>query len=492
MMTRICAGFLLFLFTALTAPAQWLPATSGTTKSMRGVYLLNSGVAYAVGDGGTILKSTDTGASWTALVSGTTKNLYDLYFFDDNNGVAVGDSGVILRTTDGGATWSGVVSGVRDGLRAVSFNGANGICGGLSQDILYSSDSGATWHVSQKGFFGGGFFGAQMLSASTGFVTGQNSIFQAMAGMTMNGGADWSFHPFYFNGNEGSCDDLFFFDETTGVSSGVLFDGEGAIARTTNGGVDWTSTLFSNGLQGIDFPSPDSGFVVGYVGTIFHSTDMGVTWSPQASGTGLDLYDVHFQSNALDGLAVGAAGIILRTTNGGEEGSGLALIAAVSRKNHFDINLPLTGTPGIECRAGGARGYYQLLFTFNNGLSSVDQVTTSCGVVDRAGIDPTDSHEFRVGLDGVNCSAEVIAVTLSGVHDEQGNTLANVTLSFGLLVGDVDANGVVDSADFYQVVSNRGQDTNANNFHNDINNNGSIGKMDLSIVQSQLGMMLPP
>jgi photosystem II stability/assembly factor-like uncharacterized protein len=87
--------------------------------------------------------------------------------------------------------------------------------------------------------------------------------------MTMNGGADWSFHPFYFNGNEGSCDDLFFFDETTGVSSGVLFDGEGAIARTTNGGVDWTSTLFSNGLQGIDFPSPDSGFVVGYVGTIF-------------------------------------------------------------------------------------------------------------------------------------------------------------------------------------------------------------------------------
>jgi hypothetical protein len=51
---------------------------------------------------------------------------------------------------------------------------------------------------------------------------------------------------------------------------------------------------------------------------------------------------------------------------------------------------------------------------------------------------------------------------------------------------------VVDSADFYQVVSNRGQDTNANNFRNDINNNGSIGKMDLSIVQSQLGMMLPP
>ena len=96
--------------------------------------------------------------TWNALTSGTTKALYDVYFFNDAEGVAVGDGGLILRTTDGGTNWATVASGVRDGLHSVSFSGADGICGGLSQDILYSSDSGASWHVSQKGFFGGGFF----------------------------------------------------------------------------------------------------------------------------------------------------------------------------------------------------------------------------------------------------------------------------------------------------------------------------------------------
>ena len=266
--------------------------------SLRGVYLLDSGVGYSVGDSGTILKSTDAGMTWNALTSGTTKALYDVYFFNDAEGVAVGDSGLILRTTDGGANWATVASGVRDGLRSVSFSGANGICGGLSQDILYSSDSGASWHVSQKGFFGGGFFGAQMLSPTLGVVTGQNSIFQGLQGTTVDGGVHWTFHPFYFNGNEGSADDIFFFDDMTGVSSGVLFDSTGAIARTSNGGTDWNSTIFPQGMQGIDFPKPESGFAVGFGGTILKSSDLGLTWSTQTSGTFFDLFDVHFASEA--------------------------------------------------------------------------------------------------------------------------------------------------------------------------------------------------
>ena len=200
----------------------------------------------------TILKSTDAGMTWNALTSGTTKALYDVYFFNDAEGVAVGDGGLILRTTDGGANWATVASGVRDGLRSVSFSGANGICGGLSQDILYSSDSGASWHVSQKGFFGGGFFGAEMLSPTLGVITGQNSIFQGLQGTTLDGGVHWTFHPFYFNSNEGSADDIFFFDDMTGVSSDVLFDGTGAIAPRATAG-RFELDLFRQGLQGIDF-----------------------------------------------------------------------------------------------------------------------------------------------------------------------------------------------------------------------------------------------
>ncbi len=482
--------FLFFLF-SFSARAQWSPVDSRTTSDLRGVCLLDSGVGYAVGDAGTIQKTTDAGLTWSALVSGTTRALYDVYFFNDTEGVAVGDSGLILRTTDGGGVWQALTSGVRDSLRSVSFNGANGICGGLSQDILYSSDSGATWHVSQKNFFGGGFFGAHMLSPTLGFVAGQNSIFQPMVGTTVDGGVHWSFHPFYFDGNEGSCDDVFFFDGTTGVTSGVLFDGTGAIARTANGGTDWDSTLFSQGMQGIDFPKPQTGFAVGFAGTILRSTDLGNTWSPQTSGTLFDLFDVHFTSAGLTGVAVGAAGTILRTTNGGQAG-GLKLIAAASRKGHFDIDLPLTGVPGVECRSGGGNGNYKLTLTFNNPIASVDGVAISCGTVTSIRADASDAHLLLVGLTGVNCNAQNIKLTLTNIHDDEGNTLPTAIATVGLLLGDINGDGIVDSNDAHQTKRDRGQSTNSGNFREDINKNGRIDTIDFAVVKSQLGTMLPP
>ena len=45
---------------------------------------------------------------------------------------------------------------------------------------------------------------------------------------TTDGGAVGIFSPFYLT-NEGGCTDVFFFDENTGVVSGTLFDGQGAL-----------------------------------------------------------------------------------------------------------------------------------------------------------------------------------------------------------------------------------------------------------------------
>jgi photosystem II stability/assembly factor-like uncharacterized protein len=308
----------LFVFlSTLSVFGQWSPVNSGTTNNLNGAYLLDSGTGFVVGDTGTILKSTDAGATWTPLTSGTTSTLHGIYFLDPNEGVAVGDNGTILRTTDGGTAWQSITSGVEDSLKSVSFNGTNGICGGDSQDILYSTDSGASWQISQSGFFGGGFLGAQMLSATTGFVAGQNSIFQALVGTTTDGGASWAFQPFYFDGNEGGANDVFFLDQNTGVVSGTVFDGRGAIARTTDAGVSWSTLFFDQAIQGIDFPQPTSGFAVGASGRISHSTDAGITWIGQTSGTSANLNDVSFTSDALRGIAVGDSGTILWTANGG-------------------------------------------------------------------------------------------------------------------------------------------------------------------------------
>jgi photosystem II stability/assembly factor-like uncharacterized protein len=310
-------------YSSVTVFGQWSAANSGTTNNLNGGYLLDSGVGLVVGDAGTIVKTTDAGMTWSPLTSGTTNALHDVYFFDATQGVAVGEQGLILRTTDGGAGWQDVASGVTDTLRSVSFSGGNGICGGDSQTILYSTDAGASWQISQSGFFGGGFPGAQMLSATVAFVGGQNSIFQALLGVSTDGGASWdadNFHPFYFDKNEGGGTDLFFFDQNTGVMSGAVFDGRGAIARTTDAGVSWSTLFFDQTIQGLNFPQPTSGFAAGGGGRISHSTDAGITWTDQSSGTSANLNDVSFASDALRGIAVGDSGTILWTANGGQPG----------------------------------------------------------------------------------------------------------------------------------------------------------------------------
>ncbi|MGC2627538.1 MAG: YCF48-related protein [Candidatus Udaeobacter sp.] len=87
-------------YSSLTAFGQWSAANSGTTNNLNGVYLLDSGIAFVVGDAGTVVKTTDAGMTWSPLTSGTTNALYAVYFFDATQGVAVGEQGLILRTTE--------------------------------------------------------------------------------------------------------------------------------------------------------------------------------------------------------------------------------------------------------------------------------------------------------------------------------------------------------------------------------------------------------
>jgi photosystem II stability/assembly factor-like uncharacterized protein len=72
---------------------------------LRAVQTINPNLIVAVGDRGTVMKSTNGGIQWTVQYSGVTANLNGLAFIDANTGIIVGDGGTVLRTTDGG--WRG-------------------------------------------------------------------------------------------------------------------------------------------------------------------------------------------------------------------------------------------------------------------------------------------------------------------------------------------------------------------------------------------------
>lgn len=304
----------------IDAQPGWFPLNSGIGNTLNAVDFLTIDYVIAVGDGGKILKTTDGGTTWVNVNSGTTQNLNSISIINNSTAIIVGDVGTILRTTSSGNSWEIIPSDVSDNLLSVSFNGANGIAGGTSQTIIYSTDAGTTWVTSQTGFFGGGFWGVQMLDANTAFVAGENSIFGPLFGKSTDSGQTWDFTAFYLNNNEGQLYGIYFSDQNNGITSAAVFTGEGAISRTTDGGVNWsTLPFFSNALYDLYFPALQTafGYAVGAAGIIIKTTDGGSSWTSQTSGTSSSLFDVTF-ANELTGYAVGENGTILKTNTGGE------------------------------------------------------------------------------------------------------------------------------------------------------------------------------
>jgi hypothetical protein len=170
----------------------------------------------------------------------------------------------------------------------------------------------------------------------------------------------------------------------------------------------------------------------------------------------------------------------------------LQLNGVVSRKVHgsagtFDINLPLTGARGVECRAPGNTGTtgvgYKLVFNFATPVASCG--TASTGVAVRG----PNQDQCTVNLTGLT-NAQYITVALSGVVNSTDAT-GDVSVTMGLLMGDTTANGFVNSSDISQTQSQSGQPLTSNNFREDVTANGLINSTDISFVQSLSGTALP-
>jgi photosystem II stability/assembly factor-like uncharacterized protein len=70
-------------------------------------------------------------------------SLYDVSFTDADTGTAVGQNGTIVRTTNGGTTWVEQDSGTTNNLAGVSFVDANtGWAAGSNGTILHTKNGG--------------------------------------------------------------------------------------------------------------------------------------------------------------------------------------------------------------------------------------------------------------------------------------------------------------------------------------------------------------
>jgi phosphatidylinositol-3-phosphatase len=166
-------------------------------------------------------------------------------------------------------------------------------------------------------------------------------------------------------------------------------------------------------------------------------------------------------------------------------------ISAASRKTHgtagtFDVPLPLLGTPGIECRSGGASSDYQMVITFGTPVAVAGaEVTQGTGQTSSTS---TSGNQVFVNLTGVT-NAQTIQVTLFAVND--GTATNNLTIPMSVLLGDVDATGRVDGNDVSAVQSHTRQTTDGTNYRFDVDATGRIDGNDVSTTQGQTRTSLP-
>ena len=163
----------------------------------------------------------------------------------------------------------------------------------------------------------------------------------------------------------------------------------------------------------------------------------------------------------------------------------------VSRKQHnglpFDLNLPLTGNSGVECRSGGATNDYEVVFSFPSAVTFTDaSVTTGAGSVTATSGNGTPV--VTVNLTGV-ANAQRMTVMLAGVNNRTAT--GDVAVQMSVLIGDANGDGTVNSGDAQQTRNRSGQSAAAVTFRSDFNVDGTINSGDAFIVRSRSGTSLP-
>ena len=178
--------------------------------------------------------------------------------------------------------------------------------------------------------------------------------------------------------------------------------------------------------------------------------------------------------------------------------------SAVSRKTHgaagqFDIDLPVTGIAGVECRSGGGTNDFTMVVTFASNVTVTGnpqaQVTSGTGTIGNGGVSnggvvTVAGSVVTIPLTNVT-DQQTINVTLNGVNSALDATATNVVIPMSRLLGDTTGNRTVNAGDVIQTKGRLGQVLTTANFRSDVNVSGGISAGDVTQVKANSGHGVP-
>ncbi len=308
----------------------------------------------AVSSSEMIYYSPNGGYSWSALNTGGAVALQTL-LFSGTTGIALGEIGVTYVSINSGGTWSKIGPvpslGYQDLNSITSYNGVNIWAAGSNGKIIKSTDGGANWTNSSSTDITSSINDIEFVSGTRGWAVTSTVLYY-----TTNAGVNWfnslstsagsqevkfvSYTRGYFCGSHGLvryCRNGFSWVVPATLPAGAYYsigvtsdtniaylcganNGKSKLIKTINAGTDWvaqTGAEFSGVVfYSVNFPTPTTGWTVGTGGSVYKTTDGGMTWDKQTSNATSTLQSVSF-SDENHGIATGENGTIITTTNGG-------------------------------------------------------------------------------------------------------------------------------------------------------------------------------
>lgn len=313
------------LFTS-TGGKHWQKDTSqrsGFLKEgiFKSLFFKNSSELFLCGNGGRVLKFSDTEKNWNIL-TGNNLNFYDSYVTDNGTVFCTGDKGILFRkkisisVSNLKSVWEKIL--IRDKLRLSSVNFVNehvGIICSINGNIFKTTNGGDTWveiisPIKQnpginlnKIFF---------TDKYNGYICGGNG--PGKAGLiirTVDGGDSWKNVNLDFI--SGNFKDIYFTDRENGFAVGE----NGNLTVTTDGGNTWiTQNLIPYNLNSLDFNGSLTGLIVGENGTVFRTSDGGANWNYISPFQYKDLFSVKF-TDSFNVTAVGKNGTVIHSSDAG-------------------------------------------------------------------------------------------------------------------------------------------------------------------------------
>jgi len=311
--------FVLFFQNLLYPQSGWMEQSRIPDYSLRAIDFANNNTGCAVGTGGIIIRTTNSGANWNYQIINAPQGLTGIKFINENTGFAVGAYSM-FRSGNGGLNWNihltypdivvptDIIHNIHDS--SLYFVDRN--------SIWKSTSHGGTWYIVYNG--GGNIQALKKVfftSATTGFCVGGKGVTNGVVLKTTNGGVNWS---------EKSPADLsrflyssYFINNYTGYVVGLSNNFKGMLYKTTDGAESWTKLVdtLTGGAVDCSFTNESTGYLIASSNKIYKTTDAGLNFNIQIIPFSSEGFSQIKFIDEHTGYVVGTPGLIMKTTSGG-------------------------------------------------------------------------------------------------------------------------------------------------------------------------------